>query len=77
MKWVFNRLNALPIANQQCQNTNCNIKITHNRQYKKLSNRRGTARCVVSLEICQLPRNSAETTCTTSPEQIEVMKWEG
>ena len=23
---------------------------------------------------CQLPRNSAETTCTTSPEQIEVMK---
>ena len=25
---------------------------------------------------CQLPRNSAETTCTTSPEQIEVMKFE-
>ena len=25
---------------------------------------------------CQLPRNSAETTCTTSPEQIEVMKLE-
>jgi len=24
-----------------------------------------------------LPRNSAETTCTTSPEQIEVMKLEG
>ena len=24
----------------------------------------------------QLPRNSAETTCTTSPEQIEVMKSE-
>jgi len=23
---------------------------------------------------CQLPRNSAEATCTTSPEQIEVMK---
>jgi len=41
---------------------------------KKLSYRRGTARCVVSVEICQLPRNSAETTCTTSPEQIEVMK---
>jgi len=41
---------------------------------KKLSYRRGTARCVVSVEICQMPRNSAETTCTTSPEQIEVMK---
>ena len=26
---------------------------------------------------CQLPRNSAETTCTTSPEQSEVMKLEG
>jgi len=42
--------------------------------HKKLSCREGTARCVVSVEICQLPRNSAETTCTTSPEQIEVMK---
>ena len=42
--------------------------------HKKLSYRRGTARCVVSVEICQLPRNSTETTCTTSPEQIEVMK---
>jgi len=31
----------------------------------------------VSLKSCQLPRNSAETTCTTSPEQIEVMKLEG
>jgi len=26
------------------------------------------------LKSCQLPRNSAETTCTTSPKQIEVMK---
>ena len=40
---------------------------------KKLSYLQGTAQCVVSVEICQLPRNSAETTCTTSPEQIEVM----
>ena len=48
--------------------------------YKKLSYRRGTARCVVPFEIlsdAQLPRNSAETTCTTSHEQIEVMKMEG
>jgi len=29
------------------------------------------------LKSCQLPRNSEETTCTTSPEQIEVMKFEG
>ena len=29
------------------------------------------------LKACQLPRNSAGTTCTTSPEQIEVMKLEG
>jgi len=28
------------------------------------------------LKSCQLPRNSAETACTTSPEQIEVMKLE-
>jgi len=28
------------------------------------------------LKSRQLPRNSAETTCTTSPEQIEVMKLE-
>ena len=41
---------------------------------KKLSYRRRTARCVVSVVICQLPRNSAETTCTTRPEQIEVTK---
>ena len=29
------------------------------------------------LKSCQLPRHSAETTCTTSPEQTEVMKLEG
>jgi len=29
------------------------------------------------LKSCQLPRNSAETTCTTSPEQIELTKLEG
>ena len=29
------------------------------------------------LKSCQLPHNSAETTCTTSPQQIEVMKLEG
>jgi len=29
------------------------------------------------LKFCQLQRNNAETTCTTSPELIEVMKLEG
>jgi len=29
------------------------------------------------LKSCHLPRNCAETTCTTNPEQIEVMKLEG
>jgi len=29
------------------------------------------------LKSCQLPHNSAETTCVTSPERIEVMKLEG
>jgi len=28
------------------------------------------------LKSCQLPRNSAETTYTTSPDQIDVMKLE-
>jgi len=29
------------------------------------------------LKSCQLPRNSAEITCTKGPEQIEVMKLDG
>jgi len=45
-------------------------------EYKKLSYSRWTARCVVSLKSCQLPRNSAETTYTTSPDQIDGMKLE-
>jgi len=43
---------------------------------KKLSYRRGPRDASCQLKSCQLPRNSAETTCTTSPEQIEVMKLE-
>ena len=41
---------------------------------KKLSYRRGTVRCVVSVEI--LP-TAMQQCSTTSPEQIEVMKLEG
>jgi len=35
---------------------------------KKLSYRWGTARCDMSVEILPIARNSAETTCMTSPE---------
>ena len=45
---------------------------------KKLSYRRGTARCVVSVAILPIAKQQCKkTTCTTSPEQIEVMKLEG
>jgi len=37
----------------------------------------GPCNASCQLKSCQLPRNSAETTCTTSLEQIEVMKLEG
>jgi len=41
---------------------------------KKLSYRRGTARCVVSVEILPI---ATQQSSTTSPEQIEVMKLGG
>ena len=37
----------------------------------------GPRDALCQLKSCQLPRNSVETTCTTSPEHIEVMKLEG
>ena len=37
----------------------------------------GPRDALFQLKSCQLPRNRAETTCTTSPQQIEVMKLEG
>ena len=43
---------------------------------KKLSYRRGTARCVVSIEILPIATQHAETTYTTSPDQIDGMKLE-
>ena len=42
--------------------------------YKKLSYRRGTAQCVVSVKISP---TATQQCSTTSPEQIEVMKLEG
>jgi len=46
-------------------------------RYKKLCYRRGTARCVVSVEILSIATQQCKTTCMTSPEQIEVMKLKG
>jgi len=37
----------------------------------------GVRDALCQLKSCQLPRNCAETTCMTSPEQIEVIKLEG
>jgi len=37
----------------------------------------GPCDALCKLKSCQLPCNSAETTCTTSTERIEVMKLEG
>ena len=45
--------------------------------YKRQAIAEGPHDASCQLKSCQLPRNSAETTCTTSPEQIEVRKLEG
>jgi len=44
---------------------------------KKLCYRRKTARRDVSVKMLPMLHNSVETTCVTSPEQIEVMEIEG
>jgi len=44
--------------------------------HKKLSYREGPRDASCQLKSCQLPRNSAETTYTTSPGQIDGMKLE-
>ena len=37
----------------------------------------GSRDTLCQLKSCQLPCNRAETTCTTGPEEIKVMKLEG
>jgi len=44
------------------------------RLYKKLSYRRGTAQCVVPVEILPI---ATQQCSTTSPEQMQVMKLQG
>ena len=45
---------------------------------KNLAIAEGPRDASCQLKSCKLPRNSAETTCTTSPEQIEVggLQWD-
>jgi len=64
-------------AHTSAQLTALNLNDVHKIKDKKLSYHRGPRDASCQLKSCQLPRNSAETICTTSPEQIEVMKLEG
>jgi len=54
------------------------INVVHSRPLVETrSSAEGPRDASCQLKSCQLPRNSAETTCTTSPEQMEDMKLEG
>ena len=46
-------------------------------KFRQEAQREGPRDAPYRLKSCQLPRNSAETTCTTSPEQVVVMKLQG
>ena len=72
-KLFFVRSKSLTSA----QLTALNLNEVHKIKGKKLSYHRGPRDASCQLKSCQLLRNSAETICTTSPEQIEVMKLEG
>jgi len=50
--------------------------VIHREQTRSSAIAEGPRDASCQLKSCQLPRNSAETTCTTSAEQIEVMKLE-
>jgi len=76
-KWRTEKLKNKKGYAQKYRQTVHGIRGVSLEEDKKLSYRRGTVRCIVSFEILPLPRSSAETTCTRSPEQIEVMKLEG
>jgi len=52
------------------------VKIYHVIQTRSSAIAEGPRDASYQLKSCQLLRNSAVTTCTTSPEQIEVMKLE-
>jgi len=61
--------------------SNSHILFGHKQQYMALHGQQEAQLSLrdvsCQLKSCQLPRNSAETNCTTSPEQIDVMNLEG
>ena len=63
---VFARKSSLWIGAQISENTTRSWAIAE-----------GPRDASCQLKSCQLPSNSAENSCTTSPKQIEVMKLEG
>ena len=63
--------------NAMCKNLRRLIVILRLRPTRSSAIAEGPRDAPCQLKSCQLSRNSAETTCTTSPEQIEVMKLEG
>jgi len=75
------------MSNGNCYQVTCRYRavIPRRRRKRKRGGRKTTSSAVAEgprdascqLKSCQLLRNSAKTTCTTSPEQIEVMKLEG
>jgi len=64
-------------TNQQRQSTEGQHSACHLGNTRSSAITEGPRNASCQLKSCQLPRNSAETTCTKCPEQIEVMKLEG
>ena len=73
--------NCLNVRMRACKRLNVSRKVfkvivkTFRKRSSAIAEGPRDASC--QLKSCQLPRNSAETTCMTSPEEIEVMKLEG
>jgi len=77
----FRQITALPCLSLRAQrrakiSRQC-ILLIHRHNNKNSAIAEGPRDASCQLKSCHMPRNSAETTCTTSPEQIEVMTLEG
>jgi len=77
----FRQITALPFLSLRAQrrakiSRQC-ILLIHRHNNKNSAIAEGPRDASCQLKSCHMPRNSAETTCTTSPEQIEVMTLEG
>ena len=71
------RMNFTQFFTQTNSESNSNRVTVHRAVTRSSAIAAGPHDASCQLKSCQLPCNSAETTCTTSPEQIEVMKLEG